>query len=359
VLDKAMKAASHGRPVHMGQEDQVKKTFHQLEVLAADLAPLPGRKDIVWITDGIQNVYQSKLPCNGDWVDCALYVPHLAVTLAHAEVAVNPVSYSRDLTTAVNPDQGKMDHAWTPVQSTAQAPTNASNALGDVQMHNVQGSQGADPALDLAQMALMTGGHSYFRLDIRAVLKQVAVDDANSFEIAYDPPAENWDSKWHRIHIICERAGVKLQVRERYYAVPDARPAMDRMKAALMAAFQSPTDMAEIGLRTKIAPMEGDKQGVHMDVRIDPKDILLHEQGGKFTGSIYFLISDRGAAGPLGEPAVASYPFDLTAAQHDLVMKEGIPIAQDHPTTDAVQQLRIIILDQSTNAVGSLTFAVK
>jgi VWFA-related protein len=353
VLDKAMKAASHARPVHVGQEDQVKKTFHQIEALAGQLAAFPGRRDIVWITDGMQNVYNPKLPCSGDWVDCALYVPHLAVTLAHADVAVNPLSYSRDLSTAVNPMM-QMDTKG----PTNGPPVNSGNDLGDVLQKNVQGAQGADPGLDLAQMALLTGGGTYLRQDIRAVLKQVATGDANSFEIAYDPSAENWDNKFHRIHISCERAGVKLQVRERYYALADTRPPAERMKAVLMGAFQSPSDVAEIGLRTKIAPI-GDKPGVHLEVRINPSDILLREQGGKFTGAVYFLISDRGASGPLGEPSISSFNLDLTAAQHDTVMKEGIPLSQDHPTTDAVQQVRLIVLDQSTNAVGSLTFAVK
>lgn len=359
VLDKAMKAASHGRPVHMGQEDQVKKTYHQLESLAIELAAFPGRRDIVWITDGLQNVYQSKLPCSGDWVDCALYVPHLGFTLAYAEVAVNPLSYSRDLTTAVNPDQGKMDKAWTPAQSTPTAPVNASNALGDVQIHNAQGAQGADPGLDLAQMAFLTGGRTYFRQDIRAVLKQVAADNANSFEIVYDPSAENWDKKWHRIRVTCERAGVKVQVRERYFADPGKPTAEERMKAALISAFQSPSDAVQIGLRTKIAPLAGDKPGVHLDIRINPADVVLREQGGKFAGAVYLLISDRGASGPLGEPSVGNFNLDLTAAQHDAVMKEGIPLSQDHPTSDAVQQVRVIVLDQNTNAVGSLTFPVK
>lgn len=315
VLDKIMKAASHARPVQSGMEDEVKKTYKALEDLGNQLAGYPGRRDIVWITNGVQNVYNTKHPCNGDWVECALYVPHLGVTLEGESAAVNPLSYSRDL----NPDVNR----------------------------------------DLEQMALLTGGHAYFREDIRAVLKQVARNAVNSYSIAYDPPSENWDSKWHQIHITCERAGVKLQVRQRYYALPDTRPAADRMKAILMGAFQSPSDEAGIGLRTKISPAEGDKKGVHLEVRINPSDILLREQGGKFSGAIYFLVSDRGASGPLGEPSVSSFNFDLTTAQHDIVMKEGIPLSPDHPTTDAVQQVRIIVLDQNTNAVGSLTFPVK
>ena len=96
-----------------------------------------------------------------------------------------------------------------------------------------------------------------------------------------------------------------------------------------------------------------------MEIRINPADILLREQAGKFTGAIYFLTSDRGASGPLGEPTVSSFNFDLTPEQHSLVMKEGIPLSLDHVTPDAVQQVRLIVLDQNTNAVGSLTFPVK
>jgi VWFA-related protein len=314
VLDKVMKAASHARPVQSGMEDEVKKTYKALEDLGAQLAGYPGRRDIVWITDGVQNVYNTKHPCNGDWVECALYVPHLGVTLDNEGAAVNPLSYSRDL----NPDVNR----------------------------------------DLEQMALMTGGHAYFREDMPAVLKQVARNAVNSYTIAYDPSAENWDNKWHQIRIACERAGVKLEVRERYYALPDTRPAADRMKAFLIAAFQSPSDDAGIGLRAKISPAEAGK-GVHLEVRINPSDILLREQGGKFTAAVYFLVADIGASGTLGEPSVSSFNLDLTAAQHDKVMKEGIPMSQDHPTTDAVRRVRIIVLDQNTNEVGSLTFPVK
>lgn len=355
VLDKAMKAASHGRPVHLGQEDQAKKTFHQLEVLATQLAVFPGRRDIIWITSGMQNAYNSKLPCSGDWVDCALYVPHLAVTLAQANVAVDPLSYSRDLSTAVGPMM-TMDTKSNPGKDQL---TSVQDRNGDTGMNNPQGAQGSDPALDLTQMARLTGGHAYFRQDIRATLNQLATNAAHTYEVAYAPSADNFDNKFHVIHVTCERPGVKLQLRERYYALPDSRPVADRMKAVLVAAFQSPGDFSEIGLRTKFAPIGGGNKGVHLDISINASDILLRQEGGKYTGALYMLISDRGASGPLGDPSVSNLAPELTPAQHDMVMKEGLPLSQDHPTSDAVQQVRVIILDQNTNAVGSVTFPVK
>jgi VWFA-related protein len=356
-LDKAMKAYSHARPAHMGQEDQVKKTFHNLEVLAGQMAAYPGRRDIIWITGGVQNVYNTKLPCNGDWVDCALYVPHLAVTLAHANVAVDPVANSRDLASGVNVYQGQFNSGGDTGVSdpTQRAKAGASDVYGD-QTSRPVGAAGTNPTLDLEQMGLLTGGRAYFHQDIPAVVKQVNMGVADAYEIAYVPPADNWDNKFHMIHITCERKGVRLITRERYYALPDTRPALDQQRAALVAAFQSPLDAAAIGLRVKIAPAAS---GVHMDIHIDPSDLLLREDGGKFTGGVTFLISNRGASGPLGEPTVSTFNLDLTKEQHDTVMKEGIPLSQDHAITDAVQQVRLIVLDQNTNEVGSLTFPVR
>ena len=350
VLDKAMKAASHGRPVHIGQEDQAKKTYHQLEVLATQMALFPGRRDIVWITSGMQNAYNNKLPCNSDWVDCALYVPHMAVTLAQANVAVSPLSNGRDVATGVTEIQ-QMD-----TRSDYGKPKTSG---GDPGMHSGVGAQGVDPALDLTQMARLTGGHAYFRQDILPVLKQVATNAANTYEIAYTPAADHWDNKFHVIRVACSRPGVKLQLRERYYALQDARPSVERMKAVLMQAYQSPNDFAEVGLRTKISSTGADK-GVHLETRIDPSDLLLlREQGGKYSAALYCLISDRSGSAPLGEPAVLELKPELTAEQYKIVMKEGLPFAQDHPTSDAVRQVRVIVLDQNTNAVGSVTFPVK
>jgi VWFA-related protein len=364
ALDHMMNAERPARPIHIGREDQVKKTYHQIEVLAKTLSALPGRRDIVWITDGIPSVYNPNLPCSGDWVDCALYVPHLAVTLTQANVTVNPLSYSGDLSTAVDPE---MEHKRPQVYAVdlGGLGTVAMSQSPDIQSSSPKAatsmphSEEPHPGFDLAQMALLTGGRTFFKTDIRSVLKEVAANDSSFYEIDYDPSAANWDNKFHRIRITCERKGVKLQVRERYFALPDARQPAERMKAALVDVLHSPHDAADIGIRSKIAPLEGGKAGVHMDISINPSDILLRDQGSKFSGAIYFLISDRGPSGPLGEPTMASFNLDLTPAQYDAILREGIRIAQDHPTNDAAQAVRIIVLDQSTEAVSSLTIPLK
>ncbi len=316
TLDKAMKSANHNRPAVMDDQEMiVKKTYVALETLANKLAPFPGRRDIVWITSGMPNVWNPKTPCNGDWVDCALYVPHLSFTLEHDYVAVDPVSYSSNPT----PDMTR----------------------------------------DLEQLSGLTGGWTYVGEDMGAVLKEVDRDAASSYTLAYDVPLDGWDSKFHKIRVTTENKAIKLRAQQRYYAYPDKRTEAVRQHTALAAAYQSPFDYPDIGLRVAAAPGTDAGKSLHLQIHVNPADLLMHDDGSHFADDLTVLIENIGAAGPMGEPAVSSSSISLTHEQRDAAMKDGVAIAQDHPISDSIQKVRVIVLDQGSDVTGSLTVPVK
>lgn len=320
-LNKVMEGANGARPAGLDREDRAKRTYHQLEVVANQLATLPGRRDIVWITNLVPTITNAA-PCGGDWIECGLYVAHLGFTLEQDGVAVNP------------------DYASGVPQPTT--------------------------SYDLDQMALLTGGHSYYLQDIREVLKQIARNAASLYTIAYAPSAANWDNKFHKIRIACGRKGVKMQVRERYYALRDTRTAAERQKEIMLAVYQRPSDSADIGLSVKVTPAP---KSLHLDIRVDAGDLLLSLQNGKYTGALTVVLSDRdnsaGAASaglqvrPLGEPSMSSFAVEMTSEQYDKTMRGGLEFSKDHTLGDAARMVRLIVMDTNTNAVGSLTFPVR
>ncbi len=310
-FDKAMKSLIHAPPVGTSDEETVKKTYVALETLANQLAVFPGRRNIIWITDQVPNVWNTKNPCPGDWVDCALYVPHLSVTLDHANVSVNPFSFTPS----------------------------------------------PNSAFDMGLMAGLTGGHVYSEEDLDKVLDHVATEAAGSYTIAYEPSAENWDTKFHKVHLTTDRK-IKLQWKQRYYALPDARPVAARQQSAVLAAFQSTFDMSDIGLRATVTPASGNAKAAHLQIQIAAADVMFREDGGKFGGGLVLLLSDRGPNGSLGEPAVSNFTLNLTPEQHAAALKTGIPVMQDHPLKDGTQKVRVIVLDLNSNLVGSLTVPV-
>ena len=199
---------------------------------------------------------------------------------------------------------------------------------------------------------------SYFGGDIRAVLKEVARDAARSYTIYYDLAPENWDSKFHKVRVTSERKGIKFRAKQRYYAYPDRRPEPAQQQAALAAAYQILSDDPGIGLRGTVVAGADPGKSVHLQIRINPADLLLREQGDQFAGGVTLLVADVGPAGPIGEPALSTFGVHLSREQRDAVMKEGLPIAQEHAINDAVQKFRVIVLDQGSNAAGSLTIPI-
>ena len=319
-LDRVMRNANLARPAGIDREDRTKRTYHQLEVVSNQLATLPGRRDIVWITNTMPTITNS-FPCTGDRVECGLYVAHMVVTLDEHGVMVNPY-----------------------FSSGVPEPTTS---------------------YELEQMALLTGGHAYYLQDIREVLKQAARNATNTYEIAYAPSPESWDNKFHKIHIACERKGVKLQVKERYYALPDTRTDAQRQKDALDACYQKPSDSAGIGLRVKVSPTS---KGIHVEIRVDAADLLWREQDGKFSNALTLVLSDLGASAgsgagllrrPVSEPSVSNINLEGSKEQYDKMTIEGARIAFDHAVSDEVQQVRVIVMDRGTNEVGSVTFPVR
>ena len=53
MLDNAMRVVTRIRPVDIDVFTRILVTFHALEALGARVAAIPGRKNVIWITDGI------------------------------------------------------------------------------------------------------------------------------------------------------------------------------------------------------------------------------------------------------------------------------------------------------------------
>ncbi len=313
-LDQSMQTLNRARPVGMSQEDAVKKTYVALETLGTQLAAIPGRRDIVWVTNGVPMVFNTKAPCNGDFIDCALYIAHIAVTLDRAGVALNPISYTSGL--------------------------------------------GVDTTRDMELFAGLTGGRAFYGEDMRTVLASLATAARGAYFVSFDPQRENLDSKFHKLRVTSERKGVRIQTRQRYYAMPDQRPPAALEQAALVSAYNAASDVSDIGLRVAVAPGPAGPKALHLQIRIEPADLMLAEQGDRFDGQVTVLIADYGANGPEGAPAPSSFNLHLNREQHDKLMKEGLPFPQDHPIGETVQKIRIIVYDHNSRAVGSLTVPV-
>jgi len=145
-------------------------TVPAIETLGAALRPFPGRKNLVWITSGV-DLSNTHLGHGGRPFDNFSLVNRIATTLDHDGVTLSSV---------------------------------------------YQGSSvGNGDLATLNQFAELTGGKIYAN-DFEKAVKEAMASSRSGYVIEYDGP--QLDGKYHRIRVSCSRKGVHLQVKQGYYA---------------------------------------------------------------------------------------------------------------------------------------------
>jgi VWFA-related protein len=299
-------------------------TFKVLRDLGSELSALPGRKNVVWITNGFPiqanfgglcrniAVWNVTAPCTGNFVDFTPVVRHLAGRLDAVGVSMYPVD------------------EW-----------------------NVDGGDRMMVKETLDQFAGMTAGHSYPSGGTKTAIPDALQALHLSYTIAYQPPPKSWDGKYHKVKVNCTRKGIQLQFEQGYIATAP----VDETATLMQVAASRNSDLSAIGLRATVAP-GASPHSVRIQLRIDPSNLTIVQQNGRYAGQLAVLYAGlkTGGAKQLAEPA--NLTLDWTTQQYDSVAKDGIPVAEDLATPEGVRKVRIVIVDTRSNQVGSLTIPV-
>jgi VWFA-related protein len=319
-IDKGLREVNRLKP----QDDRdpmirVNQTYKALGTLATQLAGIPGRKNIVWVTHGVPIVLRS---ITNEIIDTTSQMRQFCAYLNQAGIAMYSV------------DQG--------------GPGSLSSGGREG-----PGYQSQDT---LQQMADLTGGHAYPGNNVETAIPAAISSARGSYLIRYDPPAQNWDSKFHKIKVSCTRKGVRIQAQQGYFALP--RDAEDRqLTAAFQVAAINPLDASGIGLRAEVAEDPKNAHAFRYDLHIDARDLMLSHQGDHDTGQLavgIFAITN----GKVDDSNPVLFNVNLTREQYEAALKGGVPFAMDKVVPEAAQNVRIVVMDLSTAETGALTIPV-
>ena len=322
LLDQALRKVQQSRPVEVDIAMRVQMTYLALSSIAAELSRVPGRKSIVWLTDGVPIELGPNRSDTGDFLDFTPLLRQMSEALDRSGVAIYPVRQVM---------LGSPDNV-----------NGAGSGIGSVETLN--------------EFAELTGGRPDAGKDISTALRQAVNDTRTSYQIGYYPPAKNWDNKFHKLRVTCTRKGVHIQSKTGYYAWRQAPGA--KSEQAINSAISTTFDAAEIGLRATLSPSPKGERMVRIDAHIDAQDIVLIHDGDKYNGHLRLAIVGyvpgvEPARGPL-------IPLDIEYGEqdHDKALKQGIGFVEDLTLEENMQAFRLIVFDRASNAIGSVTIPV-
>jgi len=296
--------------------------FRGMIFLAQTLAGYPGRKNLIWISEGFPlSLYPDSVM--GDEVlqteDYSPFVEKIADSLMGAQVALYPISAA-----GVSKDD----------QFSAQTA--------------------------MAGMAQRTGGKTFFnRNDIDTGVRTSLDDGSTYYTLEYYPANKTWNNKFRHIKVSVARAGIKLQYRDGYYADnPLTVFGTDTMSNEFSQALDinSPA-LTAISFQAAVLPPSPQTQNkMSVVFHIDPHTLAFQSgSDGLEHAELNCVVWAYPRKGdPIraeGGTITAALPID----DYNKIMKSFFPCQRALDLKPGQYTLRLGVLDRKANLIGTLS----
>jgi VWFA-related protein len=283
-------------------------TVDAFELLARRLMPWPGRKNVVWVSGSFPSIF-----LNGNQERLRI--------LNQADIGIYPVD-PRGMT-------------WTNPRDPW--PTN---------LVGPPPNQGT-----LSEIAERTGGRAFYNTnDLKGAVGKAIADTQIIYTLGFYAQNEKVNGLYHELNVKVDRSGTELRHRRGYY--DDASVSeVPSSPAILRRLADAPLDATAIGLT---ATMDRDQDLLRVNVQIDFRDLALSKQDGHWKGAAELALVSQGINGRTLDLVSKSITFDMTDDVYAARQRDGFAIEQHIRYRKDLSRIRVVIVDASTGAAGSV-----
>ncbi len=331
--------------------NRILQTLRAIEFIADNLAPLPGRKNLIWISSafplmvGFGTGGGGRAGGGGGYSAAQGGAPRMGGTS------------SRGM-----PRPPRDQQTWTAeADRTIRALNDANLAIYPVDARGLVASASASVAsrtyrnqATMEELAARTGGRAFVNSnDISGAIRTAVEDSSVTYTLGFYPQNDKFNNSFHDLKVkLVDFPHLELRYRKGY--VDQSTPPQDEglRRAALHDAVLSPMDANGIGIRAKV---EGTGANLDVTLRVDPKSILLDPQGDRWAGKLDLLFVERDKHGTQTYGVDDTLSLELKRQNYDKVQQEGLMYHRVVPRTGGASDVRVVVRDASTGAVGSVT----
>jgi isocitrate lyase len=187
--------------------------------------------------------------------------------------------------------------------------------------------------------------------DLTEQLQNAFEDSRQGYLIGFYAP--NWDGKFHALRVKVHHPGATARTRQGYYAVDNAAP---DPAARLNAALANAVDALEIPMQVAAA-----KQGPAAHVTIAAKaqvpggSLAFENTPDGWAARVKLVYVQRDAAGRRIWQYDQDLAIKLSEGDHAKALTAGVRFTTPIALRDDAKQLRVVLQDRESGAVGSVT----
>ena len=308
-------------------EARAQITIAALQAIAAHVANIPGRKNLVWLT--------ADLPFSG---------ATMARILSPAQIAAYPIDARGLLARTIpkGPGEGTYTLGSGPGAVTdGAAPAQSSQPIGIATME---------------ELADDTGGQAFVNTnDITGAIRKAVEDSAVTYTLGFYINRDSLDGEFHELRVQVKGKGLTVRYPKGYFALTDKVGTNDEDQARLLTAAQSPLESSVIPLQATLARVsQPEPNSLSLSCSIDIHNLQLAQSGNLRKGAVIVYVFEQDQTGKVVYQWEKGYNFQVTDAQYAALLKNGMMFHQYLHPKAAVTTLRVLVEDPSTSQLGSL-----
>jgi VWFA-related protein len=333
---------------HTSERD-IETTLNQLNALAKTLSGYPGRKNLIWLSEGFpinlfpdNTLKASATSCNdaacgsglarpsvegtgqGDYKNYAFLIKKVSDALMNAQIAVYVVDAG-----AVGKDERMASH---------------------------------DTMRDVADR---TGGKAFIGTNNLAASMTSSVDDGSTYyTIEYYPDNKTWDGRFRTIQVNSSRPGVKLRYRQGYYAL-DPEKVNKADSDAVAENFSRSLELdapaaTQVVFQAQVQPPSDKSKKVVVTFHIDPRTLAFeHKNDGTEFARLSCTVWAYGKDKDKPIMSSGTVNANLKANEYQQMLQQRfLPCDRQLELKPGTYALRMGVLDRATNKIGTTSAQV-
>jgi len=335
--------------------------------VARHLAAVPGHKSLVWVTSDNALADWNKMSVTiektSKFIEPAAL--HVQEAMNNAHVSVYPLDASRLEASVITADIGRRNVELTP---TFQLPLGVEHEMEGPEMRATQdvnpynmgrdlrpGRQTAQMQQDLhpiqgafREVAEATGGQALRRSNnMVGQLNGVVNDGRATYELSFSP-SEAADGKYH---VITVKVGDRRDIALRYRTGFEYEKEPSSMKDRFTKAIWQPKDISDVAF--SVTPTAADPSSFKMSIAAT--DLAMAQQGDLWTDRVDVFLVRRDDAGLHAQITGETIHLRLKGETYQKFLRDGIPFDQVIEPKQGAILSRIIVVDENSGRMGSLT----
>jgi VWFA-related protein len=339
-------------------------TLNQLNALAKTLAGYPGRKNLIWLSEGFPlNLFPD---ITNKASGGSIASPKGAAQVQPSNAGMGGGLVGGSISNGMEgPGSGAFKDYAALVKKVSDALMKAQVAIYVVDAGAIGKDERMASHATMNDMAERTGGKAFIGTNDLAGSMRSSVDDGSTYyTLEYYPDNKKWDGQFRTIQLKSNRAGVKLRYRQGYYAL-DPEKVNAANSDAVAESFSRSLELdapaaTQVVFQAQVQPPSEKTKKVVVTFHIDPGTLAFqHKEGGMESARMSCTVWAYGKDKDKPTMSSGTVSANLKAGEFQQIMQQhSLPCDRELDLKPGAYTLRMGVLDRTTNKIGTASAQV-